>query len=278
MRTAGPGSRALPVPAAGRSAVPSRTAGPVSPAPPMMLAAGPARTARRASARASRGPPGLPVPARAGGPVARPRAAGAARVFLAQARAGGPALPVWVAGPGATAPRVSARTARPGPPRAQGQAQVAVASPLRPVRAAPGRTGPPPAGRHPAAVAGACGGRSMDSRRRRGRPTRYTRPASSRRGTTRLPGPPGSATLAPAPPARPRRSPAIPRWPSATRRRTRPRPRPGRSSTMISFRAAGHRPAPTVTGGRTRATPARCGSAPTAHRPPQAAHPAAAAH
>jgi hypothetical protein len=128
--------------------------------------------------------------------------------------------------------------------------------------------------RRPAAATRGCEDRSVASHHCRGRPTRCIRLASSRRGTAHPPGPPGSAWRAPAPRAG-RPSPATPRWPSATPPPMRPRPRPGRPSTTACCQTGGHRPAPTVTGARTPATPGRCASArPMAGRPPRASRPA----
>ncbi len=252
-----------------------------------------ARTRRaRTDGWAHPGPPGspgtaklacpaatAPAQARAGGPVvpvwmARPAAtAPPARVAGAKvpAGAGRPGriarlVSARVGGPAHTAPQALAGTIRADLPRAQALAQAPVASLLRLLEAPLEGAGPPApqapqatSRRRPGAVPGACGDRSAGSRLCRDRPTRCTRPVSSRRGTARPPGLPGSATRARVPPARATPSPGTPRSPSATRPRTRPRRRPGRSSTMISSPAAGHRRAPNVTGARTAAIRARSG-------------------
>ena len=133
-------------------------------------------------------------------------------------------------------------------------------------------------------VAEGCEGLSAGSRRPPGRPTRFTHPASSRCGTVHPSGPPGSAARARVALARQTPSPGTPRLPSAIRPRTRRSPRPGRSSTKTSRRTDGRRSAPTGTGARTRATPARFAAAPLTtwrpvlvRRPPSAAGPEGAA-
>jgi len=135
---------------------------------------------------------------------------------------------------------------------------MAVAGPLRLLEPPSAAAGPLGRRRRRAAAEG-CGDRSVVTHRCQGKQTRCIRPASSRRGTGRPPGPPGSAPRGlPVPLASRRPSRGTPRSPSATRPLTRRRPRPGRSLTTACCRTGGRRDAPIATGAHTPATPARC--------------------
>jgi len=153
---------------------------------------------------------------------------------------------------------VSARQGRPGLPRHREPAQVAVAGPPSPLEAPSAGAGGLERPR-PGAAAEGCGDRFGVTHRRQAKPTRCIRPDSSRHGTGHPPGPPGWALTGLAAPLASRKpSRGTPRSPSATRPRTRRRPRPGRPLTTGSCRTGGRRDEPAVTGSHTQATPARC--------------------